>query len=149
VPRAPIGVPHEAAASYDPPVRIAIASFSGVPPGFDDDTRLAEALRERGAAVDIQWWDDPTADWNGHELVVIRSTWNYSKRRHEFLAWIDRIGDRVHNAPALVRWNSDKRYLADLASAGLNVVETRYVEPDDPPPRLEGEFVVKPNVSPG
>jgi hypothetical protein len=135
--------------TYDPPVRIAIASFSGVPPGFDDDIRLAEALRARGAAVDIQWWDDPTADWDGHALVVIRSTWNYQRRHDEFLAWVDRIGDRVHNAPALVRWNSDKHYLGDLASAGFAVVETRYVEPGDPAPELEGEMVVKPNVSAG
>jgi hypothetical protein len=130
-------------------VRVAIASFSGIPPGFDDDIRLAEALRERGAAVVIQSWDDPAADWDDHELVVIRSTWNYQRRREEFLSWVERIGDRLHNAPALVRWNSDKRYLGDLAAGGFAVVETRYLEPGEPPPKLEGEIVVKPNVSAG
>ena len=134
---------------YDPRVRIAIASFSGVPPGFDDDARLAAALRAQGADVDIQWWDDPAAEWESHDLVVIRSTWNYQRRHDEFLAWVDRVGDRIHNSPALVRWNSDKRYLGDLASAGLAVVETCYLEPGDAAPELDGEVVVKPNVSAG
>ena len=130
-------------------MRIAIASFSGVPAGFDDDARLTDALRERGAAVDIELWDDPTVEWETHDLVVIRSTWDYQSRRDEFLAWVDRVGDRIHNAPAIVRWNSDKRYMGDLASAGVPVVETRYVEPGDPAPELDGEIVVKPNVSAG
>jgi hypothetical protein len=135
--------------TYDPRMRIAIASFSGVPPGFDDDARLSDALRERDAEVEIRSWDDPNADWEAHDLVVIRSTWDYQDRRDEFVAWADRVGDRLHNAPALVRWNSDKRYMGDLAAAGLPVVETRYVEPGDPAPELEGEIVVKPNVSAG
>ena len=56
---------------------------------------------------------------------------------------------RFDNAPALVRWNSDKRYLADLAAAGLPVVETDLVEPGEPLPELDGEVVVKPSVSAG
>jgi hypothetical protein len=130
-------------------VRIAIASFSEMPPEFRDDERLAEALAERGAKATIAAWDDPATDWDRFELVVIRSTWNYARRREDFLDWVDRIGDRLHNAPALVRWNSDKRYLGDLAETGIRVVETRYVEPGEPPPALEGEVVVKPNVSAG
>jgi hypothetical protein len=81
--------------------------------------------------------------------VVIRSTWDYTWRRDEFLAWADRVGDRLRNSPAVVRWNSDKRYLGALGSAGLAVVRTRFVEPGDEPPRLVGEVVVKPTVSAG
>jgi glutathione synthase/RimK-type ligase-like ATP-grasp enzyme len=130
-------------------MRIAIASFSDMPPEFRDDELLARALRDRGAEASIEAWDATAVDWDGFDLVVIRSTWDYPRRREEFLAWIDRIGDRLHNAPALVRWNSDKRYLGDLAAAGIRVVQTRYVEPGDPQPDLDGEVVVKPNVSAG
>jgi hypothetical protein len=130
-------------------VRIAIASFSEMPPEFRDDERLVDALRTRGAEVAIEAWDEPAVDWAPFDLVVIRSTWNYAGRRDDFLAWVDRIGDRLHNSPALVRWNSDKRYLGELAEAGINVVETRYVAPGDPVPELDGEVVVKPNVSAG
>jgi Prokaryotic glutathione synthetase, ATP-grasp domain len=65
------------------------------------------------------------------------------------VAWADGIGDRLHNSPAVVRWNSDKRYLGDLADAGIDVVETRYLAPDRPLPPLDGEVVIKPNVSAG
>jgi hypothetical protein len=130
-------------------VLIAIASFAEMPPEFRDDERLVEALRERGAEAAIEAWDDPAADWDRFDLVVIRSTWDYARRREDFLGWVDRIGDRLHNAPALVRWNSDKRYLGDLAEAGIRVVETRYIAPGEPLPELDGEVVVKPNVSAG
>jgi glutathione synthase/RimK-type ligase-like ATP-grasp enzyme len=131
------------------PVRIAIASFADMPPEFRDDELLARALHERGAEAAIEAWDDPAVAWDRFDLVVIRSTWDYARRRDDFLDWVDRIGDRLHNAPPLVRWNSDKRYLGDLAEAGVRVVDTRYVGPGDPPPGLEGEVVVKPNVSAG
>jgi hypothetical protein len=130
-------------------VRIAIASFSDMPPEFRDDERLAEALRGRGAEVAIGSWDDPAVDWDGFEAVVIRSTWDYSRRRDEYLDWVDQVGDRLHNAPAVVRWNSDKRYLGELAEAGIAVVSTEYVGPGQPAPELHGELVVKPNISAG
>jgi hypothetical protein len=130
-------------------MRVAIASFTRMPPEFRDDEELARVLRARGAVVAIEPWDDPDVDWAPYEAVVIRSTWNYARRRDRFLAWCERIGERLHNAPALVRWNSDKRYLRDLAGAGIRVVDTRFVEPGDEIPDLEGEVVVKPNVSAG
>ena len=120
-----------------------------MPPEFRDDHLLARALRERGADAEIEAWDDPAVDWEGFDLVVIRSTWDYARRHDEFLAWVDRIGDRLHNAPAVVRWNSDKHYLGDLAEVGIAVVQTRYLAPGEPVPELGGDVVVKPSVSAG
>jgi glutathione synthase/RimK-type ligase-like ATP-grasp enzyme len=125
-------------------VRIAIASFSGMPTEFKDDERLAAAIRAQGAEAGIEAWDEPGVGWERYDLVLIRSTWNYARRREQFLAWVEGLGERVHNAPSLVRRNSDKRYLGELASAGFRVGETRYVEPKDSPPQLEGEVAVKP-----
>jgi hypothetical protein len=130
-------------------VRVAIASFTGMPREFRDDERLARALRARGAITAIEPWDDPEVDWDPFELVVIRSTWNYARRHDAFLGWVERIGERLHNAPRLIRWNSDKRYLGDLADAGLRVLATHYVEPGGPIPEVEGEIVIKPNISAG
>ena len=120
-----------------------------MPPEFDDDRRLAAALAERGAGVEIPSWDDPAVDWERFDLVVIRSTWDYARRRDEFLAWCDAVGERLHNAPALVRWNSDKRYLGEMGAVGIAVVPTHYVEPGEASPELVGEVVVKPNISAG
>ena len=58
------------------------------------------------------------------------------------------------NAARVVEWNTDKCYLRDLASAGLRVVPTVFLEPDDdpgawqPPAGFE-DFVVKPAISAG
>lgn len=94
-------------------------------------------------------WSDTRAEWERFDLVVIRSTWDYTRRRRRFLAWADSIGERLRNLPAMVRWNSDKRYMGDLAAAGLPIVPTRFVEPGQRPPTLDGEIVVKPTVSAG
>ena len=94
-------------------------------------------------------WDARAARWDDYAIVVVRTTWDYSFRRDEFVAWADRVGDRLHNSPAIVAWNSDKHYLADLGEDGIAVVETTYVAPGDDPPPIDGEVVVKPTVSGG
>jgi glutathione synthase/RimK-type ligase-like ATP-grasp enzyme len=132
-----------------PWMRVAIASFSAMPPQFTDDLRILEALGERGVETSVIPWDDPAADWDAFDLVVIRSTWDYARRRDEFVSWCDSIGSKLHNAAPLVRWNSDKRYLGDLGDAGVPVVETAFVGPGEPVPALAGEIVVKPTISAG
>jgi len=130
-------------------MRVAIASFVGMPEGFEDDALLVDALRRAGAEARIVAWDDPAADWDLNDLVVIRSTWNYTHDRDAFLDWVDAIGGRLRNAPALVRWNSEKSYLADLAAEGLPVVETSFISSGEADPPLRGEVVIKPTVSAG
>jgi hypothetical protein len=130
-------------------MRIAIATCSAVPPQFDDDARLIEALEARGASADRVVWDDPEVGWDEFDLVVVRSTWDYPRKHRAFVAWADAVGERLRNPPALVRWNADKHHLADLVSAGIPTVPTHFVEPDDEAPRLQGEVVVKPTVSAG
>ena len=127
---------------------VAIASFAAMPAEFTDDQRIIDALAARGVLAQSVPWDDPDADWSAFDAVVIRSTWDYAQRREEFLGWAERVGDRLHNAPELVGWNSDKRYLGDLGSDGIRVVETSYLGPGEDTP-LEGEVVVKPTVSAG
>lgn len=130
-------------------MRIAIATYAGRPERFADDDVLAGLLRERGVETEQPPWDDAAADWGAFDLVVARSPWDYTWRLEEFLAWADRVGERLENAPAVIRWNSDKRYLADLFAMGVDVVETSYVEPGAEPPPIESEIVVKPSVSGG
>ena len=119
-----------------------------MPSEFTDDGLLVELLQPRVDAS-IHAWDDDRVDWRSYDLVVIRSTWDYSRRRDEFLAWVDAVGDRLHNGPALVRWNSDKHYLRDLAAVGLPVVETTYVAPGETPPVIDCDSVIKPTISAG
>ena len=131
-------------------MRIAIATSTAMRGGFDD-ADVARALLDGGAdAADSVAWDDDGTDWRDYDRVLVRSVWDYTRRREEFLGWADSVGpERLRNPPALLRWNSDKRYLADLAATGMPVVDTSYVGPGDPDPPLSGEVVVKPTVSAG
>lgn len=130
-------------------MRIAIASMREMPPEFRDDELLVEEVGARGAEVDYLPWDDHDYDWATPDLVFARSPWDYTFRHPEFIEWVRAVEAPLENAPRLIEWNADKRYLADLASAGIPVAETKYVEPDGPTPQIEAEVVVKPTISAG
>jgi len=129
---------------------------------------LLEALGRAGITAAPAVWDDPDVDWAAAALVVVRSTWDYTTRREEFLDWATRVAavSDLANPPGALRWSTDKRYLADLAAAGVPVVPGSFVSPDDlgadgsrgaatrsVHDGLEsagsGEVVVKPTVSAG
>ncbi len=121
--------------------------------GYDEDMEpLLAALKAEGAAAEAPIWDDPAVDWSRYRLAVLRSTWDYSRRREEFLAWADQVEKKVPlaNSARIVRWNTDKGYLRDFAAAGVPVVPSHFIEPEDPV-RLpySGEIVVKPSVGAG
>lgn len=126
----------------------------------DDLAPLKAALEAAGARVDICCWDDPAVAWQDFDQVVLRSPWDYVERLTEFLAWCDRTaaGTRLRNAPAIVRWNTDKHYLGELAGLGVATVPSAFVEPGMAAgPALDAfrarfpsaEYVVKPCVGAG
>ncbi|MFJ4929719.1 hypothetical protein [Streptomyces sp. NPDC088736] len=135
--------------------RIALATYrpeEGTPSADQDLPVLREALEAAGARAAITHWDDPAVDWADFDLVVIRSTWDYSWRAGEFVAWAERVAKltRLANPAAVVRWNTDKRYLGELAAAGVATVPTRYLAPGDPADLPDGhEYVVKPTSGAG
>ncbi len=126
--------------------RVALATCAAFPDGDADDAGLPAAI---DADVTFAVWDDPAVDWAVFDLVVVRSTWDYQERRDAFLAWAREIGDRLVNRPDVLAWNTDKRYLHELAAAGLPVVPTILVSPGAPFTAPAGEYVVKPTVSAG
>ncbi len=130
--------------------RVALVTCRELPDLDPDDRLLLEPLRAHGFTVDGVAWDDPTADWAGYDLAVLRSTWDYPRRRDAFLHWT-RTVPALANPAAVVAWNTDKRYLADLAAAGVPVVLTVWLDPADPPwaPPAGGEYVIKPAVGAG
>ncbi|NED94196.1 hypothetical protein G1H11_02620 [Phytoactinopolyspora alkaliphila] len=140
--------------------RIALATCAELPALDDDERRVLPPLAERGIEATPVVWNDPAADWTAFELVVLRSTWDYTLRRAEFLAWADAMPSLL-NPAAVVRWNTDKRYLRDLEVAGVPVVATQWIEPgesvvvpgergvDLPAIARADEYVVKPSVSAG
>ena len=102
--------------------RVALVTYRGLPDLNADDRRAAAALEDLGLRADAACWDDPAVDWAGYGAVVLRSTWDYHLRFGEFHAWIDRMEAlrvRLWNRPAVVRWNTDKGYLARLSHPRL------------------------------
>lgn len=114
---------------------------------------LVAAVAAAGAEASAVCWDDSDVDWAEFDLVVIRSTWDYLTRTAEFVAWAERCARHtvLANPAEVVRWNTDKRYLGDLAAAGVPVVPTRYLPPGAGADRLpaSGEYVIKPTVGAG
>lgn len=128
---------------------VALATAASLPELDEDGPALRSALTRAGVAARPVVWDDPAAQWSDYDLVVVRSTWDYVARRHAYLAWSAAL-PAVANPAAVLAWNTDKRYLRELADAGLPVVPTTWLEPGGElllP--TEGEYVVKPAVSAG
>jgi hypothetical protein len=132
--------------------RVALVT-AGTARGHDDDeVPLLDALIWRGIDASVVAWDDRTTDWGSFDVAILRSTWDYVPRAREFFRWLRRVDrrTRILNPADVVEWGLDKRYLRDLAEAGLPVVPTTWLEPGDAlrmPDR--GEIVVKPAVSAG
>ncbi|MGA7541074.1 MAG: hypothetical protein WBW93_20130 [Steroidobacteraceae bacterium] len=140
--------------------RVALVSARAAS-GLDEDLPpLIAALDAAGAEATVADWDDPQIDWAAFRLALLRSAWDYPERLAEFLAWAERTAKltTLLNPPAVLRWNTDKHYLRELARAGVPVVPTRFIEPAEHGPRaLErflreqdtAEWVVKPAVGAG
>ncbi len=121
---------------------------------------LVPALEALGASVTPAVWNDPSVDWDSFDLVVVRSTWDYTEHLDTFIDWAERVESvtRLQNRSSVLRWNTDKSYLGALDMAGLPVVPTTYLTADSDP-LLDrdpfavlgtgGDLVVKPTVSAG
>lgn len=131
-------------------VDLLLVTSSTWPDGEPGHAALDEALAARGVSARWVCWDDPDIDWSS-ALVAVRSTWDYHERLPEFLAWAGSV-PRLLNSAAVFAWNTDKRYLPDLADAGLPVVPTLVVDGEEELPAAIAEFekaVVKPRVGAG
>lgn len=126
----------------------------------EDEPPLHLALQKAGCNVQIAEWDDAKVDWAAFDVALLRSAWDYAERVVEFLAWVDRASKLTHvlNPLPLVRWNTDKHYLAQLAAAGVATVPSTFVEPGQDAGQVIGKFlelhhnaelVVKPAVGAG
>ena len=114
--------------------------------GLDEDMPpLLAACAGAGVAAEITDWDDAAVDWSRFDAVLLRSAWDYAERRGEFLAWAQRVAAQsaLFNPLPVVRWNSDKHYLHELAQAALPVVPTSYAETAAEASRTLGDFLAR------
>ncbi len=110
-------------------MKLRIATCLELPEADPDRVPLDDALARAG--VDASWlsWDDPSADWDAPVPTIVRTTWNYPQHRDAFLAWAERASRAapLFNPMDVLRDNTHKRYLLDLAARGVPTVPTRLV----------------------
>ena len=116
----------------------------------------AEALRSIGAEVEAVAWTK-AGDLSGFDLVLPLVAWGYHLQYGQWLAFLDGIeaaGARMINPPALLRWDGDKAYLAELSDTGVPTVPTIAVEAccdadlEEARRRFDTEWlVIKPPIS--
>ncbi len=115
---------------------------------------LADAFAGAGLDVRPLPWTDPAA---GSAPALALLAWGYHLDLPRWLALLDRwpAGTPLFNAPALMRWNTRKTYLAELETAGVPTVPTWFGNVDPAAiaaafDQLEAdELIVKPQVSAG
>lgn len=148
--------------------RVALATASGSWELDVDAPLMLDALAHVGVDASPRVWDDPAVDWASFDLVVVRSTWDYMGRLAEFTEWAQQVEHvtPLANPAAVIGWNTDKHYLAELERHGVGIVPTVFLECDELDgdragdasrhalaTQLDaserGEAVVKPTVSAG
>ena len=115
----------------------------------------ADVLRRAGLEVEARPWTHP-GDLGAFDLVMPLVTWGYHfdpPGWHALLDRLERESVPTANPVPLLRWNSDKRYLAELGESGVAVIPTRLMEALDEEglAAARAEFgdtlVIKPPVS--
>ncbi len=100
---------------------------------FEHD-RTLDALRpefdKRRMVFEEICWDQIDVAWENYDAVIIGTTWDYWDRSELFLDTLDQIESRTRlfNSASIVRWNSNKRYLKELASKGAKLIPTEWIE---------------------
>jgi glutathione synthase/RimK-type ligase-like ATP-grasp enzyme len=118
---------------------------------------IIRALGDRGVIADIVDWDNATANWEQYEAAIVRSPWDYHRRYPAFLAWLDVVSAATSllNSADIIRWNSNKEYIAEFMEAKIDVIPTTFVRGAEDlvlitnDGMLDRDIVVKPTISAG
>jgi glutathione synthase/RimK-type ligase-like ATP-grasp enzyme len=133
---------------------VLLVTCAAWPAGEPGGDLVVRELADRGVSAAWAAWDDPGVDWAEPRRVLIRSTWDYERRRDEFIDWARKVQQltTLVNTAQVVEWNTDKIYLLDLIGAELPVVPTLGVDSElelAPAVATFEPAVVKPRVGAG
>lgn len=133
---------------------VLLVTCAAWPAGEPGGDLVVRELADRGVSAAWVAWDDPGVDWAEARRVLIRSTWDYERRRDEFIDWARKVQQltTLVNTAQVVEWNTDKIYLLDLIGTELPVVPTLGVDSEFELAPAVAAFepaVVKPRVGAG
>ncbi|MEQ1539812.1 MAG: hypothetical protein ABL928_12880 [Sphingorhabdus sp.] len=104
-----------------------IAILTPDPDYYEDwSVPAADYQRLLGDDVSFRPWTNP-GDLSGFDLILPILTWGYQRDCPAWFALLDRFESEnlpVANPAKILRWNTDKAYLAELAEAGVATVPT-------------------------
>lgn len=96
-----------------------------------DDGLCRPLLEQQGLRLESWPWtvEHP---WHTADLIVFRSCYDYWLRPEQFTAFItslEQLNIPLVNHPKLIRWNLNKRYLEQLKTLGIPVIDTVIIHP--------------------
>ena len=97
----------------------------------NEDTVLLKFLQEKGLNITFEIWNNPAVNWDQYDVLLLKSPWDYFDFIHDFNNWLDLIEKkklRMLNPLPIVRWNTDKHYLQDIANAGFSITPSIWIE---------------------
>ena len=133
--------------------KIALLTTENLGDHILDEDRLEKALENYSDVRSeyLPWSSD--ANWSDYDMVVIRTTWDYTQKHKEFLKALNKIsqsGAKLFNSYELVSWNVDKIYLRTLSEKGVSTVESLYFDEPDFIEKAKSfksdRFIVKPRI---
>jgi glutathione synthase/RimK-type ligase-like ATP-grasp enzyme len=129
-------------------------------PGYYEDWSVpaADYRRLLGDDITLRPWTDP-GDLSGFDLVLPLLAWGYQRDCPAWFALLDQFEAEalpVANPARVLRWNTDKAYLIELAEAGVAIMPTLIRESLDESALTSAreifgsaQLVVKPPISGG
>lgn len=92
---------------------------------------LEPAFASAGLKLEVIDWEAPLSAFEGIDLALLGTSWNYQDKSEAFIAMLEALsqqGIAVCNPPDMVRWNSRKTYLRELAQNGAATIPTLWRE---------------------
>jgi glutathione synthase/RimK-type ligase-like ATP-grasp enzyme len=92
---------------------------------------IEPALAARGLELRVVDWEAPIQAFEGVDLALLGTAWNYQDKPEEFVSKLETLeesGIEVCNSSKVVRWNIHKTYLRELAEAGAKTIPTLWRE---------------------
>jgi len=112
-------------------MKLAILTCSEMPNMLPYDKEVISMLQKRGVNITVFIWDELLSKKIDFLLefdaVLLRTIWDYFEKIDDFLILLDSLealNVPVFNPIDVVRWNMDKKYLAELQDEGFDIIPT-------------------------
>ncbi len=113
--------------------KIAFLSCDDLTDFVVDDNLLYDSLKKNHPEIlfDVVSWSDESINWSNYRFAILRTTWDYTKKIKPFIEKMKQIessGCELFNPLHIIKWNSFKTYLKDLADKKVPIIDSYFLE---------------------